>query len=75
MSTPAGPNPPGPPRAPRDDDAWTVLSRLIGGIAVWGGIGWLLDRWTGHDALFLPIGVIVGISASLYLVWVKSNRP
>lgn len=59
---------------PQDDDAWAVLSRLIGGIAVWGGVGWLLDRWTGHDALFLPIGIVLGISAALYLVWVNSSR-
>ncbi len=60
---------------PRDDDAWAVLSRLIGGIVVWGGIGWLVDRWTGHQALFLPIGIVVGIAAALYLVWVNSSRP
>ncbi len=70
---PSMPTPPKPPVA-RDDDAWAIMSRLIGGIAVWGGAGWLIDRWTGHQALFLPIGIVVGIAAVLYLVWVKSSR-
>ncbi len=68
-------NAPRQAREPRDDDAWAVLSRLIGGIVVWGGAGWLVDRWTGHQTLFLPIGIVVGITAALYLVWVNSNGP
>ena len=42
-------NPPGPPSA---SAGWAVTSYLIGGMAVYGGIGWLVARWTGVAALF-----------------------
>jgi hypothetical protein len=32
-----------------------------------------LDRWLGTD-IFLLIGVIVGMGASLYLVWLRYGR-
>jgi len=41
---------------------------------IYGGIGWLIDRWTGHSALFLPIGLVVGIALSLVLVFVRHGR-
>lgn len=64
-----------PPRPGREADAaWSIISTLISGIAVWGGIGWLVDRWTGHSALFLPIGVVVGVAAALYLIVVRTGR-
>lgn len=56
--------------------AWAILGTLMSGIAVWGGIGWLIDRWLGFSALFLPIGVIVGVAASIYLVVIRyTGRP
>lgn len=57
--------PPEPPRGA--NDGWAVLSTLIGGILVWGGVGWLVDRWLGTK-IALPIGLIVGMAASLYLI-------
>ncbi len=56
------------------DAAWAIVSYQLAGMAVWGGIGWLLDRWTGHTALFLPIGVIVGIVGALYLIFARYYR-
>lgn len=45
----------------------TVLSYLIAGVLVWGGIGWLVDRVL--DTAFLtPIGIVAGAAASVYLV-------
>ena len=46
------------------DQGWAVLSTLISGFAVFGGIGWLLDQWWG-TRLMTPIGLIVGILAAL----------
>lgn len=48
--------------------AWAVLGTLMAGIAVWGGIGAVLDRWLGFGALFLPIGVIVGVAGAIVVV-------
>jgi ATP synthase protein I len=55
-------------------DAWSVMSYLIAGIAFWGGVGWLADRWTGRSPLFMTIGVIVGAAAAIYLVYKRYDR-
>ena len=54
------------------DVAWSMTGYLITGMALYGGLGWLLDRWLGHDALFLPIGVLVGIALAITLVFARS---
>jgi ATP synthase protein I len=56
------------------DAAWAIVSYLLSGMLVWGGVGWFVDRWTGHKALFLPIGLVFGIAAALYLVHVRFDR-
>jgi len=30
---------------------------------VWGGLGWLLDRWLGTEPWLLTVGSLVGIAA------------
>jgi F0F1-type ATP synthase assembly protein I len=47
--------------------AWAIIATLLAGVLAWGGIGWLVDRWTGSH-LFLPIGVVVGFAGAFYLV-------
>lgn len=54
--------------------AWSIVSYLLSGLLVWGGVGWLLDRWLGKEALFLPVGLLFGMVAAMYLVVVKINR-
>ena len=56
------------------DVAWSMTSYLITGMALYGGLGWLLDRWLGHDALFLPIGVLVGIALAITLVFARTAK-
>ncbi|MGY1710973.1 hypothetical protein ACI8AC_15825 [Geodermatophilus sp. SYSU D00758] len=36
-------------------------------MAVWGGAGWLLDRWLDARAFF-PVGIILGMAVAIYLV-------
>jgi ATP synthase protein I len=55
--------------------AWNIVSYLLSGMLVWGGVGWLLDTWTGHRALFLPIGLVLGVVAALYLVHLRYDQP
>ncbi|MET7303114.1 MULTISPECIES: AtpZ/AtpI family protein [Embleya] len=57
-----------------DGAAWSSVGYLLSGMLFYGGIGWLIDRWTGHSALFLPIGLVVGIALSLVLVFVRHGR-
>jgi F0F1-type ATP synthase assembly protein I len=56
------------------DEGWAVLSTLISGFVVFGGIGWLLDRWWDTH-LMVPIGLILGMALSIYAVVMQFGRP
>jgi len=43
---------------------------MLSGIIVWGGAGWLLDRWL-ETRFFILIGTILGLTVAIYLVVVK----
>ncbi|RCV56167.1 AtpZ/AtpI family protein [Marinitenerispora sediminis] len=50
-------------------DGMTVVSYLLGGLAVWGGAGWLADWALGFETpVFLPIGLILGLVGAIYLI-------
>ena len=49
------------------ETGYAVLGTMISGMVVWGGAGWLLDRWL--DArVFAPVGIILGMAVAIYLV-------
>jgi ATP synthase protein I len=52
---------------PPSADAWAIVSYILSGLLVWGGIGWLLDRWLG-TTVFVVIGVLVGFAGAFYLI-------
>jgi F0F1-type ATP synthase assembly protein I len=54
--------------------AWSMIGTLLAGLAVWGGIGFLVDRLTGFHGLFLAIGLVVGAVGGVYLVVVRYGR-
>lgn len=56
------------------DSAWMIVSSLLAGIILYGGIGWLLGLWLGHQGAFVAAGVILGSALSLYLVHVRVSR-
>jgi F0F1-type ATP synthase assembly protein I len=43
---------------------------MVSGMAVWGGAGWLLDRWL-DTKVFVPVGILLGMAVAIYLVVVK----
>jgi hypothetical protein len=49
-----------------------VISTLLGGFAVWGGIGWSLDLWWG-TRLMTPIGLVVGMALGIYAVVARAS--
>jgi ATP synthase protein I len=51
------------------NSAWANSSRLISGLLLYTGIGWLVSRWLGHQALFMAIGAMVGLGLSYYLLF------
>lgn len=44
-----------------------MLGTLLSGLLVWGGIGWLVDRWLG-TVLAFPVGTVLGMIGSFYLI-------
>ncbi|PZG16045.1 hypothetical protein C1J01_22325 [Nonomuraea aridisoli] len=52
---------------------WSIPSYLLAGMAVYGGIGWLLDRWLDVSAFF-PIGTVLGLILAGYLAYRKFSR-
>jgi F0F1-type ATP synthase assembly protein I len=57
---------------PRLEEAymWNVVSYLISGPVMFGGVGWVLDHWL-NTAFFVPLGILAGMAVSLYLVWFR----
>lgn len=51
-----------------------MIGSMLAGILVWGGVGWLLDRWLGFDGLFLPIGMILGVGLAIYLIYIRYGK-
>jgi F0F1-type ATP synthase assembly protein I len=67
-------------RTPRDDStanaAWSIVSNLIAGMLLWGGLGWLGDRLLHRESpLLFPIGVLVGLALATYLSLIRHGRP
>lgn len=54
----------------RDAAAWNVPGYLLAGLLVYGGIGWLLDRWLGTSWLVL-VGILAGTATALYTIWIR----
>lgn len=50
-----------------------VFSLLVSGLAFYGGLGWLFDRWQG-TSWGLPVGIIVGAVAGVYMVIARYGR-
>ena len=80
MSTPASPDPP-ERQTPleradaghqRMDEArmWNVVSYLISGPVMLGGLGWGLDHVLGTSWL-VAVGIVAGMALSLYLIWFR----
>ena len=53
------------------NSAWANSSRLMTGLILYTGLGWLVSRWVGHQALLMAIGAIVGLALSYYLMFMS----
>ena len=63
----------GGPPGPRQSDGLTYLSYMIGGMVLYGGIGWLVGRWTHLPVLF-PVGMVVGLGLAIALIIFRVTR-
>jgi ATP synthase protein I len=68
---PAGGKRPGP--GLNASSGYTYLSYLIGGMVLYGGLGWLIGRWTDLAVLF-PIGMLTGLALAVALIIFRVTR-
>jgi ATP synthase protein I len=54
-------------------DGWQILSYMLGGMILYGGIGWLVSHFTGIAILF-PVGMILGIGLSVAMIIFRFTR-
>lgn len=47
---------------------WSIIGYLIAGMAVWGGVGWLVDAWLDLPGIATMIGLIVGTAGAIFLI-------
>jgi F0F1-type ATP synthase assembly protein I len=60
-------------RRAREADGWAIMCYMISGMVLYGGIGWLVGRWTGISVLF-PVGMIVGLALGIALIIYRVTR-
>lgn len=61
-------SPPPPGSQSGAGQGWVAIGYLITGIAVWGFIGWLVDRWLDTGGIAIGIGSVVGAAGGIYLI-------
>lgn len=59
--------------AAQTDVGNAVLAYLLAGPLGFGAIAWLLDLWLGTWFL-LPVGVVLGMVLSMYVIWLRYGR-
>jgi ATP synthase protein I len=62
-----------PPRT-SGSDGWAAVSYLLGGMIVYGGIGWVIGHWLVHSVLLFPLGMVVGLALAIVLIIFRFGR-
>lgn len=57
-----------------DNAAWTISSRMIAGIVLYAGLGWLISLWWGNRSVLIAVGAFVGLGLSYYLIFTGLAR-
>ena len=60
--------------AAMDNAAWIISSRLIAGLILYTGLGFVFSLWLGHRSLFMAVGALVGLGLSYYLIFTGLSR-
>ncbi len=55
-------------------DPWHAFGFLVSGVAIYGFLGWLADRWLGTSFLVV-LGILLGAGFGLYMTFARFNRP
>lgn len=52
------------------EEGLAVLARIISGLLIYGGLGWLGDHYL-HTSWMLPVGLCMGLALSIYLIYLR----
>lgn len=67
----------GPPPASGEDrpkgDPWHAFGYIVAGVAFYGLLGWLADRWIGTSFL-VAIGILAGAGLGIYMTFARFNK-
>jgi len=56
------------------DSGWVMTVELITATFVWGGIGWLADRWLGSAPWAMVGGFVLGFVLGTYLLFLRAQQ-
>lgn len=64
-----------PPQEEADPrgDPWHAFGYVVAGVAFYGFLGWLGDRWLGTSFL-VAIGILVGAGLGIYMTFARFNH-
>jgi F0F1-type ATP synthase assembly protein I len=51
-------------------DPWQAFAYLVAGVAFYGLLGWLADRWLGTSFL-VAVGILLGAGLGIYMTWTR----
>ena len=51
-------------------DPWHAFGYIVSGVAVYGFLGWLADRWLGTSFL-VAVGILVGAGFGIYMTFAR----
>ena len=55
------------------NEAWSVFSYPISGMAAYGGIGWIAGRLT-HLSFLFPVGMLTGLILGIVLILYRYGK-
>jgi ATP synthase protein I len=58
---------------PGGNEGWNIFGYLLSGMVIYGGLGWLVSRWT-HVSLLFPLGMLIGLGLGVLLTILKFGR-
>jgi ATP synthase protein I len=61
-------------RKSRQGDPWLAFGYLVAGVALYGFVGWLLDRWWG-TSFMVVIGILLGAGLAIYQTFARFRAP
>ena len=58
---------------PATGDPWHAFGYLVSGVAFYGLLGWLADRWLGTSFL-VAVGILFGAVLGVYMTWSRFKQ-